>query len=266
MYDSYNRAIDYLRISVTDKCNLRCTYCMPAEGVSFLPHDKILRLEEILEFTRVAVNMGVRKVRLTGGEPLVRRNIIWLIEKLAGISEIQDLSITTNGILLSEYALALVKAGLHRVNISLDTIDPVRFREITRGGVIYDVFNGIDAALKAGLNPIKINCVIQKSANEPEAIAVADYCKRKNLELRYIRVMNLAKGEYHTVEGGSGGDCTRCNRLRLTSDGFLKPCLFNELKINIREISYADAIRTALKQKPICGSNDKINSFHSIGG
>ncbi|MCF6184666.1 MAG: radical SAM protein, partial [Bacteroidales bacterium] len=163
MYDRFNRKINYLRISVTDRCNLRCVYCMPAEGVELMQHKDILRFEEIVEVVKYAVSQGVDKIRITGGEPLVKKGIVDLIRMIAEIDGIKDFGMTTNGIFLDKYAQQLADAGLHRVNISLDTINPEKYRKITRTGDITQVFKGIEAAKKAGLNPIKINCVVQKS-------------------------------------------------------------------------------------------------------
>jgi len=161
MFDSFNRHINYLRISVTDRCNLRCVYCMPADGIAMMQHSDILSFEEILDVVKAAVNLGVDKVRITGGEPLVRKGVVDLVGMLAGVKGINDLSITTNGHLLEMLALPLKKAGLMRVNISLDATNPVRYSEITRGASVDKVFNGIAAAKEAGLLPIKINCVIK---------------------------------------------------------------------------------------------------------
>ena len=148
MFDRFNRKINYLRVSVTDRCNLRCVYCMPAEGIKLISHDQILSFEEIADVVRVAVTMGITKVRITGGEPLVRKGIIQLVGMIGRIKEISDLSMTTNGTLLKNFADDLAGAGLHRINISLDSVDPVKFREITRGGNVNDVFEGIRAAKK----------------------------------------------------------------------------------------------------------------------
>lgn len=155
MFDRFNRKINYLRISVTDRCNLRCVYCMPEEGVVLLDHKEILSFDEIVDVAKTAVRKGVDKIRVTGGEPLVRNGIIDLVKMIGEIDGIKDFSMTTNGILLSKYADDLANAGLHRVNISLDTLDPEKFKQITRGGDIQKVFDGIEAAKKAGLNPIK---------------------------------------------------------------------------------------------------------------
>jgi GTP 3',8-cyclase len=266
MFDTYNRDINYLRISVTDKCNLRCNYCMPTEGVKFIPHSEILSLEEIIEFTKVAVQMGIRRVRVTGGEPLVRKNIVFLIQNLSKINSLNDLSMTTNGILLSEFADDLKTAGLMRINISMDTTNAEEYFTITNGGNIQDLFNGIESAIKAGLTPVKINCVIKNSKDEPDALLVRRFCEQKNIEVRFIRQMNLIKGDYSVVEGGSGGNCKICNRLRLTCDGYLKPCLFNDVSVNIRNVSPQEALRFALNVKPLNGSKSMKNQFHNIGG
>lgn len=266
MYDRFNRNINYLRISVTDRCNLRCTYCMPEEGIKLLRHEDILTFDEIAGFTRIAVERGVSKVRLTGGEPLVRKEVTRLVSMIADIQGIKDLSMTTNGVLLGQYATELKKAGLHRVNISLDTIDAERFRAITRVGDISDVLKGISAAQKAGLNPVKINCVIKESKDEEDAQGVTRYCRDNNLEIRYIHQMDLVKGHFSTVEGGSGGDCELCNRLRLTSNGMLKPCLFSNIEYDIRKLGYSEAIRLAVESKPACGSVNENGAFYNIGG
>ncbi len=266
MYDRYNRNINYLRISVTDRCNLRCTYCMPEEGIPLLQHSDILTFDEIRDFTDTAVTAGVTKVRITGGEPLVRKGITTLVGMIAGIKGIEDLSMTTNGVLLSGYAEELRSAGLHRVNISLDTVDPGKFSEITRGGNIYEVLKGIDAAKAAGLLPVKINCVISESKEEDEAQAVKQFCIENQLEIRYIRQMDLVNGHFSTVVGGTGGDCSLCNRLRLTANGKLKPCLFNAIGFDIRELGNEKALEMALAQKPECGSKNETGTFYNIGG
>ncbi|PKL82563.1 MAG: radical SAM protein [Ignavibacteriae bacterium HGW-Ignavibacteriae-3] len=266
MLDNFNRQINYLRISITDRCNLRCVYCMPEEGIKLVDHSSILSFEEITEFTKTAVRMGIRKVRITGGEPLARRRAVDLVRMLSGIKEIKDLSMTTNAILLTKYAQDLKQAGLMRVNISLDSIDPEKYRTITRGGEIQKVFDGINSAIAAGLSPIKINCVIKKNIDEPDAAAVQKYCDENGLIARFIDEMDIEKGQFGIVHGGSGGDCANCNRLRLTSDGFLKPCLFSDISFNIREMDYASAIKLALDQKPECGLNSYSNKFYNTGG
>ncbi|HNT88089.1 MAG TPA: radical SAM protein [Candidatus Hydrogenedentes bacterium] len=250
MFDRFDRKIDYLRISVTDKCDLRCVYCMPAEGVPHLRHEDVLSFEEILEVTRAAVAMGVVKVRITGGEPLVRRGIVALVSMLAGVEGIDDLAMTTNGTRLAAFARPLADAGLRRVNISLDALDAARYAAITRGGDVADVFAGIEAARDAGLDPIKLNCVVRESPDEPDARAVAAFGAARGIEVRYIRRMNLSDGVFTKVIGGRGGDCPRCNRLRLSCDGMVRPCLFSDLVFSVRELGPVEAIRRAVAEKP----------------
>ena len=261
MFDSYNRHINYLRISVTDRCNLRCTYCMPAEGIALMQHKDVLTFEEIMEVVDAAIALGVDKIRLTGGEPLVRKGITNLVQMIASKPAIRDLGLTTNGQLLAQFAQPLKDAGLHRINISLDTMNPEKYHQITRGGDIENVLNGIDASIKAGLSPVKINCVISKSPSEPDALEVAEYGRKLGLQVRFIRQMDLEKGEFYIVDGGSGGDCSTCNRLRLTANGMIKPCLFNDMEYNVREHGAAEALKLALGNKPSCGTINKHGEF-----
>lgn len=266
MYDRFNRKINYLRISVTDRCNLRCNYCMPEEGIKMLRHEDILSFDEIRDFTEHAVKLGVTKVRITGGEPLVRKGITTLVGMISDIKGIKDLSMTTNGTLLNQYAHDLKLAGLHRVNISLDTIDPIKFRAVTKIGNVNDVLEGIKAAKESGLLPVKINCVINTSKEAKEVRAVTAYCKDNGLKIRYIEQMDLVHGQFSLVDGGTGGDCAICNRLRLTANGKLKPCLFNNIEFDIREIGYEKALKMAIELKPECGSKNETSSFYNIGG
>ena len=266
MQDRFGRRIDYLRVSVTDRCNLRCRYCMPEAGVPLIDHADVLRYEEVAEFVRTAVGMGIRKVRLTGGEPLVRKGLIALVEMLAAIDGIEDLCMTTNGTLLAAFARELREAGLGRVNVSLDAIDPERFAWITRGGRIADVLAGIDAARAAGLTPIKLNCVVERSRDEPDARDVAAYAERNGLSVRFIRRMDLAAGKFHPVEGGDGGQCGRCGRLRLSCDGWLRPCLFSDRQVNIRHVGSAEAIREAVDDKPPVGTRSLGRPMNCVGG
>ena len=166
MRDTYRREINYLRVSVTDRCNLRCVYCMPPEGVKFLPHDEVLRTEEIEAVIRAGTKVGIKKIRLTGGEPLVRKGIRNLVRRVASIPGIDDITMTTNGILLPLHAAALKEAGLKRVNISLDTLKNERYREITRVGELASAWKGIQAALDVGLHPVKINTVVVRGIND----------------------------------------------------------------------------------------------------
>lgn len=266
MFDRFNRKINYLRISVTDRCNLRCTYCMPPEGIKLLGHNDILTFDEILDVTKVAVAMGVTKVRITGGEPLVRKGIVNLVKMIAGINGISDLGMTTNGIFLDRFANSLKEGGLHRVNISLDTMNPEKFRQITRNGNIEDVFRGMEAAKNAGLQPIKINCVVNKNSCEPDALAVKDFALRQGFQVRFIPEMHLETGVFGRVENGDGGNCEMCNRLRLTADGKIKPCLFSNLEYDVRALGAKKAIELAMKNKPRSGTVNLTNSFSNIGG
>ncbi|MDA3781244.1 MAG: radical SAM protein [Bacteroidales bacterium] len=266
MYDRFNRKINYLRVSVTDRCNLRCVYCMPEDGIQLIDHKEILTFGEIVDVIMYSVSNGVDKVRLTGGEPLVRKGIVDLVAMIAKIDGIKDFGLTTNGILLEEMAQPLADAGLHRVNISLDTMDANKYRKITRLGDINKVFKGIVAAKKAGLLPIKINCVINNSHDEPDAQAVAKFCKENDLQIRYIHVMDLEKGEFSAVEGGTGGDCKICNRLRLTAKGDIMPCLFSNIGYNVRELGIENAIDLAVRNKPRSGHHNSVGKFYNIGG
>jgi GTP 3',8-cyclase len=266
MFDRFDRKIHYLRISVTDRCNLRCVWCMPEEGVELLPHDQVLSFEEILEVTSAAVEMGIDKVRLTGGEPLIRRDIVKLVAMLSALEGINDLAMTTNGILLQALAGPLKAAGLMRVNVSLDAMEADRYRELTRGGDIRQVLEGLHAARKAGLSPIKLNCVVEKSSAEPDARAVAGFAAEQGYEARFIRRMDVYKAEFSVVEGGTGGDCRQCNRLRLSSDGMIRPCLFCDAAFSVRELGARDAIRQAVAAKPEAGQTGRHSGLYAIGG
>lgn len=239
---------------------------MPAEGIKLIRHDEILSFEEIVEVVKEAVSMGISKVRITGGEPLVRKGIVQLVEMLGNIKEIEDLSLTTNGTLLENFAADLAKAGLQRINISLDTVDPLKFHEITRGGNLIHVFHGITAAKKAGLNPIKINCVVKNSSSDTDAVEVKEFCRKNNLRVRFIHEMNLESGCFTLVEGGDGGDCINCSRLRLTANGRIKPCLFSNLEFSIRSLGIRKALEDAINFKPEKGTVNNSDSFHTIGG
>ncbi|MBN2432741.1 MAG: GTP 3',8-cyclase MoaA [Acidobacteria bacterium] len=200
MTDAHQRVIRYLRISVTDRCNLRCRYCMPPEGVPDLRHEDILRYEELLRCARVAVTLGIRKVRITGGEPLVRKGLVPFIGHLAEIRGIDDLALTTNGTLLREYAPALKAAGLRRVNISLDTLQRDRYSHITRRDALPAVLDGIAAAREAGLRPIKINVVVMRGVNDDEILDFARLTLNDPLIVRFIELMPMGQGEWN----GSG--------------------------------------------------------------
>jgi GTP 3',8-cyclase len=266
MLDRFNREINYLRISVTDRCNLRCKYCMPVEGIPLISHDDVLSFEEIYEFAKVAAEMGMKKIRLTGGEPLVRRGILDLVQMLSSINGIEDFAMTTNGVLLEKFAQPLKDNGLHRVNISLDTMDPVKYKEITRVGSLDNVLNGIKKAMEVGFRKIKINTVVLKDRNEKNAQSVLKFANENGLEIRFIRKMDLAKGEFWVVDGGTGGDCPTCSRLRLSSDGKIYPCLFSNVGISIKGRDYKEVIQESVKRKPEFGKINKDNGFNYIGG
>lgn len=280
MWDGYNRTIDYLRISVTDRCNFRCTYCMPPEGLTTLSHDDILRYEEMIRIIKVASSLGVKKIRLTGGEPLVRKGIVDFVREVAAIENIEDLSMTTNGSLLSNMAHALKGAGLNRVNISLDTADPKRFASITRRSELEATLQGIESALDAGLTPLKINVALTGFFTPSDLDYFIDLVYHYPIHVRFIEYMPLgncdvspgpsivnvkniindagkgflqaasthergngparyyqlpnARGMFGFITPISEHFCSECNRIRLTADGKLKPCLLSNDEIDIR--------------------------------
>lgn len=194
MKDLYGREINYLRISVTDLCNLRCQYCMPKGGVCKLEHSDVLTIEEFYEIARVFVELGVRKIRITGGEPLVKNGIIELVEKISSLG-IKDLAMTTNGLLLPKYAKDLKRAGLNRVNISLDTLNPEKYSDITRGGNLLNVLKGIEEAKKVGLTPIKINTVLIGGFNTEEIENFVYITKEEEIDVRFIELMPIGEAQ-----------------------------------------------------------------------
>ncbi len=281
LFDSFQRGINYLRVSVTDRCNLRCIYCMSPEGVSWMPHSEILSYEEISIVVRIAAELGINKVRLTGGEPLIRAELPELIRMLSEVKGIDDISLTTNGTLLKKYAMELKQAGLKRVNISLDTFKSDRFRYITRCGELKDALDGIDAAMNADLHPVKINMVVMRGINDDEVLDFARMTCKQGWHVRFIermpftemaevvpsdelrqRIMaigSLLKAEsyqlsaisgngparYYRLPGASGTIgfispitepfCSDCNRLRLTSNGRLCPCLLSDEGVDLKQ-------------------------------
>lgn len=307
LIDSFGRQITYLRISVTDRCNLRCVYCMPPDSVQWKTHEDILRYEEIAEIVREMAAEGVRAVRLTGGEPLVRPNLSELVRMLADIPGIEDISLTTNGMLLEQQAETLAKAGLKRINVSLDTMKPGLFQRITRMGSIERVMRGLEAAEKSGLTPIKLNMVVMRGINEDEVIPMARMSLTHPWHVRFIELMPLGNqtpwgdgfplpetmyysiaeirrqleplgleeaqeksgngpAREYRLRGGQGrigiiaalGEafCGECNRLRLTADGFLRPCLMSANEINLKDALRAGQpvlplIRQAVSVKPL---------------
>lgn len=194
MKDNYGRSINYLRISVTDRCNLRCIYCMPEKGVEMKKHEDILRFEDTLKIVKVASKLGIKKIRYTGGEPLVMKDIDKLIYETSMLPGIEDISLTTNGILLSEMAESLKKAGLKRVNISLDTLDKDKFKSITRVGSLDKVLEGIDKCLSLGITPVKINTVMMKGFNDTEFNDLINLSREMPIEIRFIELMPIGEG------------------------------------------------------------------------
>jgi cyclic pyranopterin phosphate synthase len=209
LVDPHNRHLNYLRISITDRCNLRCRYCMPKEGVSQFGHSEILSYEEILRLAGLAVKRGIDKVRITGGEPLVRKGVVGLVEKLSGLPGVRDLSMTTNAILLREFARDLRRAGLTRVNISMDSLDPGKYREITRGGKLNQVWEGIETARREGMNPIKINVVVIAAFNDGEIEDFVHLTRKEPFQVRFIEFMPIGAGSEWKPE-----NCISCREIK----------------------------------------------------
>ena len=293
MIDNYGRNIDYLRISVTDLCNLRCVYCMPEEGVPKLRHEDILSVEEIEEIAMAAAELGVRKIRLTGGEPLVRRGIMDIVNKVSRIEGIDEIALTTNGSVLAQNAKGLKEAGLTRVNISVDAFDPEIYKDVTRGGEIGDVMAGIEAAIEAELTPIKLNAVLMGGVNDSLIRPLIAMTEDADFRVRFIEIMPIGECagwnkerflsiekvleeepdlEYFGTDGvsklyrkpGSKGSvglispisnhfCPTCNKVRVTADGKLKPCLHSAEEIDLKGLhgsELAETIRDAILAKP----------------
>lgn len=293
MQDLFGRNITYLRLSVTELCNLRCRYCMPAEGVQKRRHEDMLTEEETVQAVQVASELGIRKVRVTGGEPLVKRNILSLCEKIATTPGIQEVCLTTNGTLLPVFATSLRDAGVKRINISLDTLDSEKYSSITRGGKLEDALKGLDAALNAGFDQVKINIVLIGGFNEDEIPSFVALTKRRPLDVRFIELMPMAGSSIeqeryisgnvvltkapeliHEPEVGivarlyrlpgalgrvgiispiSCPFCDRCDRIRLTADGKLKPCLHKGAEFSIKGLNKEDMraqFEAAIRFKP----------------
>ena len=200
LIDKFNRQIEYLRISVTDRCNLRCIYCMPAGGILNKNQSEILSFEEIYRIVKVSARLGIRKVRITGGEPLVRKDLPVLIAKLKNISGLSEIALTTNGTYLNDYVYSLQRAGLDRVNVSLDSLYPEKYQEITRGGKIETVLKGIESALSAGLFPVKINTVLMKGFNADEILDFARLAKERPLQIRFIEYMRTSVNRIYSED------------------------------------------------------------------
>lgn len=266
MLDRFKREIYYLRIAVTDRCNLRCTYCMPEEGICLKSHDDILSYEEIEEIVKEAVNLGFYKFRLTGGEPLVRKGITDLVQRLANIGGVKTLAMTTNGLLLPKYAKALKDAGLTRLNISLDSLISERYARITRGGDLNQALAGIQAVKEAGFKKTKLNVVLVDGFNDDEKNAFRKFAVENDLGVRFIKKMDLKNGDYYAVEGGEGGNCSICNRLRITADGKIRSCLFSDDEIDLRKEGIEAGLRKAVANKPEKGNKSFKREMVQIGG
>jgi len=265
MFDRFDRPITYLRISVTDKCNLRCRYCMPAEGVPPRKHEDFLSLEQIAEVARAAVGLGVRKIRLTGGEPLVKRGIVDLVRMLGGIDGLEHLAMTTNGTLLARHARPLKEAGLDSVNVSLDTLDPERYRALTRGGSIEDARAGIEAALGEGF-PVKINMVVLEDTGEEEIGAMRAFCAERGARLQLINHFSLLNEKSDSYSFERPPSCGQCNRIRPMADGMLKPCLHSDAEVRLDFSRLEESLREAILSKPKRGAVCTIRTMSQIGG
>lgn len=268
MLDGFNRKIDYLRISVTDRCNHRCIYCMPAKGIAHKSRDEIFTYEQIEAVAAAAAGLGVTKIRLTGGEPLVRRDIERLAGRLAMIAGISELCMTTNGTRLANLAAKLKQNGLTRVNISIDTLDDRKYRAITGGGDLAQALAGLEAAIEADLRPIKINMVILESTTEAQVERMQGFCDEKGVSLQKIMRFSLYDRAdlSRRFKTSRPPNCDYCNRLRLTADGFLKPCLFSEHEVKVDFDNITESILRAAAIKPRRGLSCRNRVMCQIGG
>lgn len=336
LIDNFGREISYLRVSITDRCNYRCIYCQPEKPFNFIPHQEILRYEEIMEIIQEAVELGISKVRITGGEPLARKGVTCFIRQLNKIKKLNDISLTTNGFFLDEYAGQLKEAGLKRVNVSLDSLQEEKYKKITRGGNLKKVLTGIHTAIAVGLLPVKINTVVMRGVNDDEIDDFVQLALKYPINIRFIEFMpstdvlsaEYKKGfisileirdylikkyllkpvkvdrgngpaSYYQLDGGKGTIgfitalsqhfCESCNRVRLTSNGKIRPCLFSnraiELKNELRNLEKTakntshsrkklirEKIIEAVKLKPACHQlnikekNDISFQMSQIGG
>ncbi len=317
MLDSFGRDISYLRVSVTELCNFRCRYCMPAQGVCKKAHEEMLTEDEMLLAIRAAASLGIRKLRFTGGEPLIKKNIVSICRRAAAVDGIEEICITTNGALLPELAVPLREAGVRRVNISLDTLDAEKFRFITRVGELDRALAGFHAALDAGFDKIKLNAVLIGGFNDGEIPALAELTRQYPVDLRFIELMPMleescfgpeaflpctavlealpeleaepadgsvaklyrlpgAQGRIGLISPVSAHFCAACNRIRLTADGRIKPCLHSEAEYALKGLDYdgmVETLRKAILSKPSWhGALDAENrsragrSMNQIGG
>lgn len=268
MLDRFNRKIDYLRISVTDRCNYRCIYCMPDKPFVRKDPGDILSYEQIESLTKVAAGMGIRKVRLTGGEPLVRKDVERLVAKLAAIEGIEQVCMTTNGSLLAAKAEQLKQNGLARLNISIVSLDAERYRRITVGGHLHQVLAGVDVALKVGFTAIKINMVVLDDTTEEDIGRMAAFCRQKGLQLQTIMHFSLYDRAdlSRRLRTERPPECSKCNRLRLTADGHLLPCLFSDNQVRVDFGDIAGSLCEATANKPMNGTSCRNRVMSQIGG
>ena len=314
MIDNFSRKIDYLRLSVTDLCNFRCIYCMSEDGIVKREHSDILSIEELIEIARASYKLDIKKLRLTGGEPLVRRGICGLVRGIRNIAPDIELSMTTNGSLLADYAEELKAAGLDRLNISLDTLDPDRFTRITRRGNLSDVLRGLEAAKQAGFDNIKINTVLLGGINDADLLDLVLYTRDNDVSVRFIELMPMGevrdwpqerfvscsviesmlkdaeivkydgvarvyripshKGTIGLISPISRSFCDKCNKIRVTADGKLKPCLHSSVERDLRGLSgeeLVQAMREGILQKPMChnlidNKSESARPMNEIGG
>jgi cyclic pyranopterin phosphate synthase len=327
MRDSFNRTIEYLRVSVTDRCNFRCVYCMPPQGVEPLQHSQILTYEEILRIVTVLTKHGLKRIRLTGGEPLVRRGLVEFVRNLFAIEALEDIALTTNGSLLAPMAAELKQAGLNRVNISIDTVNAELFHQISGGGRVQDTLDGIEAALAAGLQPVKLNVVATTYLTDADIKFFLNLARQRPIVVRFIEYMPIGcnpsdisisiadlrekltaiagtaltpvrfsqgggPASYFALPGMAGRIgfiapisehfCSSCNRIRLTADGKIKPCLLqniefdikSQLRCGINDLQLANLLLEAVCLKPAghelnnsCRGNSVVTrQMSQIGG
>ncbi len=317
MIDTYGRDIYYLRLSVTELCNLRCRYCMPAEGVCKKSHSEMLTEDEMIQAVQAAASLGIHKLRLTGGEPLVKKNIISICERCAEVEGISEICLTTNGTLLPKMAKDLRSAGVSRLNISLDTLNPEKYSYITRTGTLDDALKGIDAAFEAGFEHLKINAVLIGGFNDDEIPALAELSRRYKADIRFIELMPMTEfeqfgtaayipvsavtdalpslisakqndgvaklyrlpdsyGNIGLISAVSSHFCAECNRIRLTADGKIKPCLHSDQEFSVKGLDYDEMrkeFERAIMAKPACHlplsaslRSNAGRNMNSIGG
>ena len=317
MKDSFGREITYLRLSVTDRCNLRCRYCMPEDGICRKSKEEMLTEDEMIMAVEAAASLGIKKLRLTGGEPLVKRNILTICRRAAAVDGIREVCLTTNGTLLPQMAKPLRDAGVDRLNISLDTLNPEKYAYITRMGTLDSALKGIESALEAGFDRLKLNAVLIGGFNDDEITALAELTKRYPADMRFIELMPMtdneefgqaayvpgaevlkalpelvpvehsdgvaklyrlpgAQGNIGLISAVSSHFCATCNRIRLTADGKLKPCLHSDQEYSIKGLDFEGMRRElerAILAKPACHAplsaverSNAGRSMNRIGG